>query len=98
MPLSDTKIRNAKAVEKPIKLSDSGGLYLIVTPTGGRWWRLDFRYEGKRKTISMGIYPDVPLMLAQEVVSTYPNQTSNNCLVQQGRSATSRRTLVNLLM
>jgi integrase len=66
MPLSDTKIRNAKAVEKPIKLSDSGGLYLIVTPTGGRWWRLDFRYEGKRKTISMGIYPDVPLMLARE--------------------------------
>ena len=66
MPLSDTKIRNAKAVEKPIKLSDSGGLYLIVTPTGGRWCRLDYRYGGKRKTISMGIYPDVPLILARE--------------------------------
>lgn len=61
MPLSDTAIRTTKPRSKPFKLFDSGGLYLIITPTGSRWWRFDYRYAGKRKTLSLGIYPAISL-------------------------------------
>jgi hypothetical protein len=43
MPLTDSAIRNAKPKDKPYKLADGAGLYLLVTPKGGKWWRLDFR-------------------------------------------------------
>lgn len=65
MTLTDTKIRNAKSNEKSYKLSDSGGLYLLVSIKGGKWWRFDYRYNGKRKTISMGTYPDTSLAAAR---------------------------------
>jgi integrase len=61
MPLTDTAIRNTKPGAKPTKLSDGGGLYLLLNPNGSRWWRLDYRFMGKRKTLSMGVYPDVGL-------------------------------------
>lgn len=61
MALTDTAIRAAKPGEKPTKLTDGGGLYLLLNPNGSRWWRLDYRYGGKRKTLSMGVYPDVGL-------------------------------------
>lgn len=61
MPLTDIAIRTAKPAEKPTKLTDGGGLYLILNPNGSRWWRLDYRYAGKRKTLSMGIYPVITL-------------------------------------
>jgi hypothetical protein len=51
MALTELEIRAAKAVEKPLKLFDGGGLYLLVTPGGGRWWRLKYRYEGKERGI-----------------------------------------------
>jgi hypothetical protein len=66
MPLSDVAIRNAKPTEKPFKLTDGDGLYLIVTPSGGRWWRLDYRFGGKRKTLSMGTHPETGLKDARE--------------------------------
>lgn len=66
MPLTDTKIRSVKPAEKPMKLSDEKGLYLLVQSNGGKWWRLDYRMAGKRKTLSMGTYPDVGLALARE--------------------------------
>lgn len=66
MPLTDTTIRNTKPKAKPFKVTDSGGLYLLIMPNGSRWWRLDYRFGGKRKTLSMGTYPDVPLKLARE--------------------------------
>ncbi|MDE0250343.1 MAG: integrase arm-type DNA-binding domain-containing protein [Gammaproteobacteria bacterium] len=61
MSLSNTSIRNAKADEKSRKLFDGGGLYLEVTPRGGKWWRLKYRFEGKEKRLSLGVYPDVTL-------------------------------------
>jgi integrase len=61
MPLTDTAIRNAKPGPKPVKLFDERGLFLIVTPSGGKWWRFRYKFDGKEKLLSLGIYPDVPL-------------------------------------
>lgn len=61
MPLTDTEIRNAKPGVKPSKMSDGGGLFLLVTSAGGKWWRLRYRFDNKEKSLSLGIYPDVPL-------------------------------------
>lgn len=66
MALTDTALKAAKPKDKPYKLADGDGLYCLVNPTGSRWWRLDYRFDGKRKTLSMGVYPDVPLKLARE--------------------------------
>ena len=66
MPLSDTVIRTAKPTAKPQKLTDGGGLYLLLNPNGSRWWRWDYRHSAKRKTLSMGIYPDIGLKDARE--------------------------------
>ncbi len=66
MPLTDSAIRNTKSGEKQRKLSDERGLYLLVTVKGGKWWRLDYRHGGKRKTLSMGVYPDIGLKDARE--------------------------------
>src|SRR5271169_567142 len=66
MPLSDTAIRNAKPAEKPRKLADGGGLYIEISPSGGKLWRYKYRFEGKEKRLSLGIYPDVGLKTARE--------------------------------
>ena len=66
MPLTATAIRNAKPAQKPVRLYDSGGLYLEIAPTGGRWWRFAYRFLGKRKLISLGVFQDVPLAVARE--------------------------------
>jgi len=49
----------------PFKLFDDKGLYIVVRPNGGKWWRLDYRHDGKRKTLSMGTYPDTGLKEAR---------------------------------
>src|SRR5262245_37872589 len=64
--LSDTKIRAAKPRAKPYKLFDEDGLYLVVTPTGARWWRQRYRFAGKEQLLSLGVYPDTTLALARE--------------------------------
>jgi integrase len=61
MPLSDTSIRNAKPGKKALRLFDGGGLYLEISPSGGKWWRFKYRFAGKEKRLSLGVYPDVPL-------------------------------------
>lgn len=66
MPLTDTAIRSAKPGPKPVKLFDERGLYLLVTPAGGKWWRFRYRFTGKEKLLSLGIYPDVALKAARD--------------------------------
>lgn len=66
MPLTDTAIRTTKPADKPLKLADGGGLFLLVNPKGGKWWRLKYRYEGKEKLLSLGTYPEVGLKDARE--------------------------------
>ena len=66
MALTDTSIRNAKPSEKSFALRDEKSLYVIINPNGSKWWRLDYRFGGKRKTLSMGVYPEVGLKAARE--------------------------------
>ena len=61
MPLNDPAIRNATTDTKQKKLYDSGGLYLLVAPSGGKWWRFKYRFGGKEKLLSLGTYPQVSL-------------------------------------
>ncbi|CAJ8830695.1 phage integrase [Burkholderia pseudomallei] len=66
MPLTDTAIRNAKPTDKPVRLFDGGGLYLEIAPSGGKWWRLKYRFGGKEKRYSLGVYPEVTLATARK--------------------------------
>jgi integrase len=65
MPLTDTAVRNTKARDKAFKLSDSGGLFLLVQPNGTKLWRLAYRFAGKQKSQAFGIYPKVSLAEAR---------------------------------
>src|SRR6185437_15741004 len=63
--LSDTAIRKSTPGGKARKLTDGRGLFLLLTPAGGRWWRFKYRFAGEEKLLSLGIYPDVPLKAAR---------------------------------
>ena len=84
--LSVTAINNTKLRDKPFKLADEKGLYLLIQASGSKLWRLDYRFEGKRKTLALGSYPDVPLADARNnrdlarklLASTPPIDPSEN--------------------
>jgi hypothetical protein len=61
MKLTDTALRAIKTNGKDQKLFDGGGLYLFVSPSGGKLWRMAYRFGGKQKTLSFGAYPALPL-------------------------------------
>ena len=61
MPLVDAKVKNAKPGVKDYKLTDGGGMYLLVEPGGGKYWRLKYRFGGKEKLQSIGVYPEISL-------------------------------------
>ena len=64
--LSDASARNAKAKAKPYKVSDGEGLFLLVMPSGSKYWRLKYFFGGKEKLLAIGVYPDVSLADARE--------------------------------
>lgn len=66
MALSDAAIRAAKPTEKSRKLADEKGMYLLILSSGSKLWRMDYRFDGKRKTLALGVYPDTGLALARE--------------------------------
>lgn len=74
MPLTDAAVRNAKpgvkpdgtATPTPYKMGDAGGMYLEVAPTGGKWWRLKYRFGGKEKRLALGVYPSITLAEARK--------------------------------
>lgn len=66
MPLSDTAVRNAKPRDKAFKLYDEDGLFIIISPKGGKWWRFKYRLGGKEKLLSIGTYPEIALKDARE--------------------------------
>lgn len=65
MPLTDVGCRAAKPEEKPRKLADGGGLTLLIQPTGAKYWRWNYRFGGKQKTLAFGVYPSIPLAQAR---------------------------------
>jgi integrase len=66
IPLSDMKIQKAKSKDKNVTLFDGGGLFLMVTPTGGKLWRFKYRYDGKQKLLAFGTYPEISLLDARK--------------------------------
>ena len=76
--LSDAAVRNAKAdAAKPIKLTDGGGLYLLVHPNGSKYWRFDYRIHDRRGTLAFGVYPDVSLRDARDKRDEARKQIAN---------------------
>lgn len=65
MPLSELQIKNAKPAEKAYRMADGGGLYIEISPAGGKLWRLKFRFDGKEKRLAFGSYPTVSLKAAR---------------------------------
>ena len=66
MALTDLKVRSIKPTDKAQKISDGAGLILHVTPAGGKYWRFNYRYDGKQKTLSFGVYPQISLSEARK--------------------------------
>jgi len=66
MPLKDVEIRAIKPGDRPLKLFDGHGLFLLVQPTGSKLWRLKYRWQGKERLLSLGPYPSVTLAAARE--------------------------------
>jgi len=66
MALTDTTIKQAKPATTPFKLTDEKGMHLLIHPNGSRYWRLNYRFDGKQKTLALGVYPDVSLKQARQ--------------------------------
>ena len=77
-PLTDTEIKKAKSKDKDYKLSDGENLYLVVKSNGTKFFRFDFTYSKKRKSMSFGIYPEVTLKEAREKRTKAREQLINN--------------------
>jgi hypothetical protein len=67
MPLTDTRLRALKPKDKPYKVTDERGLYVEVTPTGGKLWRFRYRIGGAQKKLCIGSYPEISLKQARDV-------------------------------
>ena len=87
MPLTDLNCRTAKANEKPVKMSDGGGLFLLVQPNGSKLWRQAYRYDGKQKLLSLGSYPSTSLADARSA------RESNKRLLTQSIDPAAQRKL-----
>ncbi|WP_154975401.1 tyrosine-type recombinase/integrase [Klebsiella grimontii] len=66
MKLTARQVDRSRPKDKPYKLSDGGGLYLLVNPNGSRYWRLKYRIAGKEKLLALGVYPDITLAVARQ--------------------------------
>lgn len=79
MPLTTLQIKAAAPSAKQRKLYDQDGLYLVVIPAGGKYWRFDYRYGGKRKTLALGPWPKIGLKEARERLANARSQLSEGC-------------------
>ncbi len=94
MPLTDAAIKKLKPEDKQYKLSDGGGLYLLVHPSGGKYWRLAYRINDKQKTLSVGTYPDVSLKDARDRRETARKQLANDIDPGEARQAKKRDDMI----
>ncbi|MFO7605581.1 MAG: Arm DNA-binding domain-containing protein, partial [Desulfurivibrionaceae bacterium] len=77
-PLTDLQVKNAKSAPKQVKLYDGGGLFLLVTPSGGKLWRLKYRFGGLEKKLSLGAYPEISLSDARQKRDEAKELLANN--------------------
>jgi len=94
MSLSATAIRNAKPAATVQRLWDAQGLYMEVSPAGGRWWRLKYRFEGKEKRLSLGTFPDTSLADARANRDTARKLLAKGIDPSQHRKAEKRATVL----
>lgn len=89
MALTDIKVKTAKPKDKPYKLADGGGMYLLINTNGSKYWRMKYRFAGKEKMLSIGVYPDVTLADAREKRS----EAGNSSLLEaiQGRQKRKKK-------
>jgi integrase len=78
MPLTDIALRNAKPKDKQYKLSDAAGLHLLIKPNGNKYWRLKYRFAGREKLLSIGVYPVIGLSEARERCLAAKKQLADN--------------------
>ncbi|HAV1827345.1 TPA: integrase arm-type DNA-binding domain-containing protein [Enterobacter hormaechei subsp. steigerwaltii] len=101
MPLTDTAIRSAKPLDKPRKLTDAQGLYLLVKPNGSKHWYLKYRFEGKERKLAFGPYPDVSLAQArkfrEEARSLLGAGTDPGLIKKQGKTVHKKDTSFEVL-
>ena len=88
IPLTDLQISKSKPREKQYKKHDGGGLFLIITPTGGKWWRFKYRYNDKEKTLSFGTYPEISLSDARKLREDARSQVAKGIDPSELRKAT----------
>lgn len=95
MALTDLEVKRAKAADKPLKLTDGGGMFLLVQPNSAKYWRLAYRFDGKQKTLALGVYPDVSLADArakrEDARKLLANNTDPGAVKQAQKSARADR-------
>lgn len=77
MTLTVVEIKSAKPKEKPYKMADEKGLYLLVNPNGSKLWKFKYRFSGVEKKLSFGAFPDVSLAAAREARDDARRQLTN---------------------
>ena len=87
MALSNAQIKNAKPAAKPVRLFDDGGLYLEISPSGGKLWRWKYYIDGKEKRLALGRYPEVPLAAARKRREVAREQLANGVDPGEDRKA-----------
>ena len=79
----DVKVRNAKSQAKPYKITDGDGMFLLVTPSGSKYWRLKYLLRGKERLLALGVHPEVSLADARE---KRPGRVGDRCRKRPRRS------------
>ena len=101
---TDVTLRNIKPTDATLRLSDGDGLYLLIKPNGAKWWRLDYSIGGKRKTLSIGVYPDTGLKAARDkanearqlvAVGTDPSDVRKAHKAQQAKALEADRRIAD---
>ncbi|MFO0388377.1 MAG: tyrosine-type recombinase/integrase [Alphaproteobacteria bacterium] len=96
MPLTDTAVKNAKAKTKPYKLTDGDGLYLLIKPNGGKYWRFKYLYVGKEKLLALGTYPEISLNDARDKRLAARKLLANGADPNSKRKEEKRRKAYNI--
>lgn len=100
MPLTDTACRQAKGRDKPYKLTDGGGLYLHVMPDGRKYWRMAYRFDGRQKTLAIGVYPAISLADARrtqaEAKATLASGQDPSATKQQAKAKVGRPEVITV--